>query len=314
MIVKISYHTVIRGKPEFRKECGKLSVYQDGKKTNLGYHWKNIDASWDDIFELITVDGIATSAALNGDHRCDAEFESRQLIMVDIDKDMTLYDLFENDFYNNYGAGFYTTPSHTDDHHRFRLMFRLEKPIDNAVDMKKLHEFFLTEYPYADKSCKDASRIFFGTVGCKLKEKRNNIISEDDTLALLSTIKDVIQPVANIHLEISESEVILHLDNLRKHYNELEYHFRRDITWAVRSALSDSETIAVMRARWPDQTDNGKYEMMIKSYQPNKIGMGTIIHWIRQKDPSYLKRKEPTIYNNLTASDAILMQYRNRKN
>ena len=36
---------------------------------DLGYNWMNIDAEWADIFELITVDGLATSAELSNDNR-----------------------------------------------------------------------------------------------------------------------------------------------------------------------------------------------------------------------------------------------------
>ena len=117
----ISVHCSIRGKPEKRidpnEDTGRMYMWCGDKKVNLGYGWIPITAEWDQIYELITVDGLATSAHLSSDHRNEDNFVSRQLIMLDVDNDkipFTLYDLFEDDFYNKYGAGFYTSPSHTD--------------------------------------------------------------------------------------------------------------------------------------------------------------------------------------------------------
>ena len=88
--MKLSIHETIRGKPS------------KDSNVNLGYGWMNIDCAWADVFALITEDGVATSAELTCENRKEANFVSRELIMVDIDSGMTIEDLFNNDFYNLY--------------------------------------------------------------------------------------------------------------------------------------------------------------------------------------------------------------------
>jgi len=157
--MKLSVHSAMKGKPISVEKDGRHFLQCNGKTINAGYGWVNIDCSWEDCFELITTDGLATSSELKDDHRNDENFVSRQLIMVDIDDGMTLQELFNDEFYNEYGAGFYTTASHTETNHRFRLMFITEQPITDRDTMKKIIRGLLFVYKSGDISCKDASRL-----------------------------------------------------------------------------------------------------------------------------------------------------------
>jgi len=318
----IAFHAVITGKPDFimNKATNKRECFMKGTKTNLGYHWATMeDMSWDEVFDSITVNGLASTAALKSDHRCDANFVSRELIMVDIDYNMDLNDLFKDAFYDEYGAGFYTSPSHTDLAHRFRILFRLEKPITDAATMKRLHEALMIQYPYADSACKDASRIFFGTENCLYKEKRMNLLPEFIVLELLKTVPIKVKAVKTaMTKETSAEDVHIALNELKKHYGDLAYDDRRDVTWAVMDSLSPADTIVAMRNRWSDHDCNGKYESFTKAYKAGTLTMGTIIWMIRQKDPTYKVNATKQLINNvsngeLSVADALTKHYNEQK-
>lgn len=294
--MKLSYHTKIFGKPETRKEIvdgkEKRFLYYNNQKVNLGWNWEELEDTWDNVFEAITTTGIATSAVLNSDHRTENTFVSRELVMVDIDEDFTLYDLLEDDFYNKYGAGFYVSPSHTEEHHKFRIMFRLESPITDKETMKQLHIAFLQIYPYADSACKDATRIFFGTKDCLIKEKTNIKICDSDVNAILSIVpKKKVSTPTPYQPKASATAIEKHLDELKKHNAELGYELRRDITWAVRTELSEQETLQAMQCRWPDEKYNGKYTGFLKNFKAGQISIGTVLHYIRKKNPDYCMSK-----------------------
>ena len=176
--MKLTIHDFVRGKPiKALDEDGHSILIQNGVKVNLGYGWMTIDASWDDVFDLITIDGCATAAALSSDNRRESNYVSRQLVMVDIDSGMKIEDLQNDTFYQEYSAGYYTTPSHTESDHRFRILFVTEQPIVEAATMRKVIRGLMMVYNHADISCKDAARLFYGSINSTRKEKRSNILS-----------------------------------------------------------------------------------------------------------------------------------------
>ena len=290
--MEISIHNYVRGKPDqvIDEDSGKPFLSVNGCRINLGWDWTNIEASWEDIFDLITIDGIATSAALLDNHRHNGSFKSRQLVLVDVDEGMRIEELLEDEFYNTYGAGFYTTPSHTQENHRFRIMFRLEEPITNSDDMKAIFIALMKVFTKGDASCKDATRIFFGTINCEIKERRDNMLSVEDTELLIKLgtpePRQPSQPV-NPAYDDNDTEIAEVLDELKKHYGTLEYNRRRDVTWAVLSKVKVNLAIPLLRSRWPDAESTGKYEKFAQTFSPGKIGFGTIIHMIRTRDSSY---------------------------
>lgn len=162
--MKLSINPHIRGKP--------------GRDTavDLGYNWETIETEWSDIFELITVDGFATSAALANDNRKEANFVSRQLLMVDIDAGMTIPELFDHAFYTEYGAGFYATPSFTPELHKFRICFVLETAETDSNRLRKINRGLLRVFGAADAACKDPTRLFYGTPNCELCERTDKLL------------------------------------------------------------------------------------------------------------------------------------------
>jgi hypothetical protein len=287
--MKLSIHTDIIGKPDKIEKPGQKPYYVcKGKIINQGYGWQNIDVdTWEEAFELITTDGYATSSELLADHRTDDNFVSRQICMVDIDNGMTLFELFDNDFYNKYGAGFYTTARHTNDAHRFRILFVLEEPETDCVRMRKIIRGLLETFEASDKSCKDASRIYYGIPNCEIKECTTNILTTSkiqELINIIDEIDSVMQKVTQHTYDYSNitkyDEVFV--DSLLKRIRDKvgtlqgEYDTYKTIAWAVCHTLGQHNAQAMMSRYWATKTQ--KEPQVIKTYNHNKSPtIGTLI-------------------------------------
>lgn len=278
--MKLSIHPDIKGKPVHTERgyfCG-------NKQVNLGYGWMNVDVSWDDAFELITTDGYATSSELSSDNRKDENYVSRQLIMVDIDDGMTIQELLNNQFYNEYGAGFYTTARHTDTDHRFRIMFVTEEPITDSQLMKKLIRSLLIVFKSADISCKDSSRLYYGIPNCPIKENQGKILTNEMIVELVLMIDEIEKEEAKKYVSTFEattidehfvdellSRISYKVGNLRGEYNQW-----LTIAWATCHSVGVPTATNLLLKHWPDKTRKEKHAL--KSWRSsNSPTIGTLI-------------------------------------
>lgn len=296
-MIAFSFHEHCRGKPEKRVIDHRITHWHGDQRINLGYGWITTQAEFADIFELLTVDGCAFAPALTSDHRIEANFVSQQIAMVDIDSGMTLAELDQLPFYQQYGSGYYTTASHTDLEPRFRILYRLPVPVTDAYTMRVIYEGLLAVHGSADIACKDAARLFFGTCAAQHKEIRNAGLDETALLQVVQARDQVMaarQPVAvrqqttNVVAQPRTPEQVQALlDELRKYYSDLDYATRRDVTWAVSSAVDSATTVRLMRERWSDADKTGKYERFIADRRRTSLSLGTVYHMIRQHDATF---------------------------
>jgi hypothetical protein len=262
--MKLSIHPKFRGKPDRleRKDKPPLYIYK-GTIINLGYDWENIECTWQEAFDAITIDGLATSCELSSNHREESNYISRQLCMVDIDDGMTIQELFENDFYNEYGAGFYTTARHTDDAHRFRIMFVLEEPEYDALRMRKIIRGLLEIYESGDKSCKDASRIYYGVPNCVIKEYTDKVLPKLITDELVNMIDRIDNEKVKtqdyqrqydtqydeIYVSQLLSKIANNVGNLHGQYDDW-----LSIAWATCHTVGVNNAKNLMLQHWPSKT------------------------------------------------------------
>lgn len=286
--MKIAFHDFVKGKPEQTKINDKVYVLQqDGHTVNLGYGWFNVDLPYKDIFELITVDGLATSSELKNDHRADINFVSRQLFMVDIDNGMTIQELFNNDFYNEFGCGFYTTKRHTDDNHRFRIMFMTEEPITDVNTCKKIIRGLLTMFESADTSCKDASRIYYGTVNCQIKECREKYLPKyitDELVKLIDSLDNNKQsnyvPTTYDNKQTIPVDMVnelLYLISQKTGNLRGEYEQWRTIAWATCHTVGMNDAHNLMMRYWPDKTKKEIKTLTSWKHKSDSPTVGTLI-------------------------------------
>ncbi|MEH7524763.1 hypothetical protein V7149_16020 [Bacillus sp. JJ1503] len=101
-----------------------------------------------------TVDGLLRRSKKN--------WESQQVIALDFDEGLTLEEAIRDGFFQNHAVFLYTTFNHSEQHHKFRVVFVLDEPVTNYKDFETIINRLFERYPYADKACKDGSRLFFG--------------------------------------------------------------------------------------------------------------------------------------------------------
>lgn len=78
------------------------------------------------------------------------------------DKHSTLQALLKEPFISKYAAFLYTTPSHTPDKPRARVIFLLDTPIYQAANYTLAASALLWIFGTADRQCKDPVRFFYG--------------------------------------------------------------------------------------------------------------------------------------------------------
>src|SRR5579872_1494741 len=102
-------------------------------KVDLARGFRSIDATPDEIFEHISR-GYAIAPQYSGGHRKTSNFIQSGFLAADIDGGLTLEEAQQHPFVLRNASFIHTTASHTDQHHRLRIVFLLDEPITKAAD------------------------------------------------------------------------------------------------------------------------------------------------------------------------------------
>lgn len=105
-------------------------------------------------------------------YRTSVNWQKSQFIAVDIDTEdqrSTFKTVLSNTLVRAYGTIIHTTPSHTPDKPRCRVIFFLDKPIDDPLGYSEATRF-LGRFICGDRAAVDPSRGFFGSLNCALEE------------------------------------------------------------------------------------------------------------------------------------------------
>ena len=168
----------------YRSVMGTLDGGKTYKIVNPKENWLNAEGSLQDLFDLIN-EGVSITNHMEGGTRTIGTFIKANIAMVDIDDDTTinLDNIEDDEFYQKYCAGYYTTPSHTAENHRLRLIFVLDRVLEDEMDIRAVYVSLIKRYG-GDSSCVDGSRIFFGSMNADVvkininKVIPNNIIDQ----------------------------------------------------------------------------------------------------------------------------------------
>ena len=284
--MKLSIQPKVRGKPKHGM-------------SEMGWGWENIEVdSWEDAFELFTIEGYSQSCELSVDEEADmwperelvrkcANFVSRQIILIDADEHMYLKDLFTDDFYNTYGAGFYTSPSHSDAQDKFRVCFVVETPFTDVDRCQSfIHALRKYFYPNSDKNPVNPASYFNGTPNCLIKECRNKIIPNE--------VVDTMIALYDKERAESEEESTTDIQNrptgdyVQHQYDvdfveELLSYIQRDvgslqgdyptwitIAWATCGALNPHDAQVLMTRHWPTKSTGKEEKRAFKGYKPSQ--------------------------------------------
>lgn len=100
-----------------------------------------------------------------------ANFLCGQHVAIDMDtgdERSSLGVLAAHPWVRMYASLLYTTPSHTPQAPRARVLFLLDAPIDKADAYGEIVQFVMGQFDDPDTGCKDASRFFYGSMNCDL--------------------------------------------------------------------------------------------------------------------------------------------------
>lgn len=114
--------------------------------------------------------GYAFTTWMDGRRSLDS-FICGQHIAVDMDTNddrSTLASLSKHLIVRMYGAIIYTTPSHTPETPRARVIFLLDQIITDARAYQEAAKFLISQFAGADVACSDASRFFYGSMKCEI--------------------------------------------------------------------------------------------------------------------------------------------------
>lgn len=139
-------------------------------------HFEKCILTIDEFIEEIKL-GYAYSSVFDGDRRSQ-NFESADFVSVDIDSDFSFSDAAKHPFVVKNATFLYTTPSHTAEWNRFRIVFALEKPIKIARDYLNLAKN-LADLLGGDRKATDPARIFYGNRSAKVLMLNNHLTSAD---------------------------------------------------------------------------------------------------------------------------------------
>ncbi len=120
--------------------------------------------------------------------RKNENFICSDVLAVDIDDGMTMSDALNDDFVRQYGGFVYPTPSHTEEHHRFRIVFQTERTITDSAQMTAAYQGLIRKFG-GDQSCKDACRAFYGSHGSD-PIMLGNVLSNDQLDQLIQLGRD----------------------------------------------------------------------------------------------------------------------------
>ncbi|MBS7803166.1 hypothetical protein KIH24_01120 [Rhizobiales bacterium TNE-4] len=152
--------------------------------------------------------GYAFTAHFEDGYRRTENFVCSDFIAADIDSGLTVQEALGSPFIQDFATFLYTTPSHSEDYPRFRIVFVLEETITDANDWKNAL-LGLAVMLESDQSIKDAGRLFFGSKGCQVF-KVGKTLPKDEVTKLIKAGKDarVRTSSANKNVPITSSQKI----------------------------------------------------------------------------------------------------------
>lgn len=196
---------------KFKLSVNKNIIDKPDKPTAPG--WTNSEFTPNELIQHIASgfafsQGVIKSNKLNGNKPSASDIEEAWLVPVDIDNEGKVYDggtyrsrkLSESEGYFTFDDAIrdpwlkehalliYTTPSHTEEQHRFRIVFLLEEPIKSAEEYTRISTALIDKFG-SDKSCKNIDRLFYGNTNAEVFTFGNSLGGKELDILLNSVSK-----------------------------------------------------------------------------------------------------------------------------
>ena len=219
-----------------------------------------------------------------------SSFVSSQVVGIDIDETDVPFEAIESDPWLRENAAFaYTTPSHSNEAPRYRIMFVLAKAISKIDDYKALMASLIDKFG-GDPSTKDAVRIWFGSVNAKTIVWWK-VLSERTVQNIVKAAEEL-QTEERIYKTFSSSGLTYDdvMEMLRVIPPKMAHIDWKKIVSAVADAIGDGPEVVRMLEQW--SASETPYEYVLR-HKLQKVTAGTLIWHAKQHG----WRPRPGLYN-----------------
>lgn len=135
-----------------------------------------VDLTLDELERSIN-EGIASSYQFEGNYRRTEYFLASGILVVEIDGGLTIEECLQIQIVETFGSLLYTTPSHSPDHHRFRLIFGLPRTIIDPNELRYASRA-LAQRLGGDMRQTNPAALFLGSRGCHFEQIGSSISDE----------------------------------------------------------------------------------------------------------------------------------------
>jgi len=215
-LIALSFNPMLHNKADY------------AEKKHFREGFQAFDATLDEFEQTIKL-GIAFSYQYRDQKRSIKTFVASGFLAVDFDGGLTIADCLALDLVQNNASLIYSTASHTEDNHRFRLVFVLPRTIVDAKELRFASRA-LTERLGGDPAATDPARIFFGSKDCWSKQLGSEMslafleeLIEDGRLEVASDSITNTYPTGNRSLaKIRPDQSLLLADGSQSTFGQIE--------------------------------------------------------------------------------------------
>jgi hypothetical protein len=222
-----------------------------------------------------------------------SSFVSSQVFGVDVDHGRTEFESLRDDPYLCKNALFaYTTPSHTPEHPRFRIIFVTPEAITNHEHYKKLVVEISDRFG-GDKNARDAVRLWFGSPNAQTIWWGNALDAQELEAILLDNTETKaadIEHKAMATRQLTHSELEKMLSKLPRQQDYIDW--KRAVSGIFNEFGADHEVFRMLE-QWSPCKRGYAQEY---HYRLQKVGIGTTIWLAKQHGyvlPKDMLREEP---------------------
>lgn len=166
-------------------------------RSRTGTGWQNFEISVANFIKHIKA-GHPYTHQFSGGKKSKDHFERTEILIADIDKDMTIVEALEHDLIKQFGTFIHTTPQHTPEKNRFRVIFALDRQVFDADSYEVMYRSMLRVLP-TDPKAGSAAQMFFGNRDAEIhwigKSMPENQINKMTAEGVTYKTNDVISPV-----------------------------------------------------------------------------------------------------------------------
>jgi hypothetical protein len=143
-----------------------INKADDTARARTGTGWSNVEITVDQLIKHICC-GHPYTHQFAGGKRSKDHFTCAEILIADIDKGLRLDQALEHSLISKFATFIHTTPTHTSENHRFRVIFVLERKVFGADQYEAMYQALMEELP-TDPKAKSAAQFFFGSTGCDI--------------------------------------------------------------------------------------------------------------------------------------------------